>query len=400
MDWLEESVKKFQERFKRTSFTRSLICYLAVAMISATVASTLIENVCQVWLSVMVKRYSNAIEYIVVGGTEITRLNVDSGVAVWQVAMVLFLSEYSLVFLVLIFQGIAIKLFYTQRIKPPVEAMKQCVGYLSLGDYSHEVGCYGENELGKLCVGFEEMRANLIREKKRYWKSDEKQRQINAIFAHDIRTPLTVIKGYTEMLLKYYPQGKVSEEMLMEKLETMHNQEERLLAFSKTMTTIQAMEKWELSCKWQAPEKIKRLITQMAEGLTESTDIIIQTDYKIEKTEWYIDDRLIMEVCQNLLSNSMRYAKSCIQVSLTTEENRLLLTVQDDGAGFTEKALQKGKMTYFSETDAGEEHFGIGLSVCDLLCECHGGKLNLVNSTQGGAIVIAEFFVLFREKEK
>lgn len=399
MDWLEETAEKFRESLKRTSFTRSLICYLAIALVSAIVASTLIENVCQVWLSVLVKRYTDVIEYRIVNETSISILNTNLKGVTGIVGIVWFFSEYSFLLTILIFQGIAIKIFYHQRIKPPIEAIRQAIGYLSVGDYSHDIGYYGGDELGNLCSSFEEMHSQLIREKKRHWKADEKQRQINAIFAHDIRTPLTVIKGYTEMLLKYYPKGKVSEEMLMEKLETMHSQEERLLTFSKTMTTIQAMEKWELLCKWQPPEKIVKLIEQMAEGLTENSDIVIHTDCKGKAAWWYVDDRLLMEVCQNLLSNSMRYAKSDIQVTLTEEENRLLLMVQDDGVGFTEKALQKGKVTYFSEADNEGEHFGIGLSVCDLLCECHGGELKLVNSIQGGAIVIAEFFVLIRDKE-
>lgn len=398
MDWLEERVEKFREYLQKTSFIGSLICYLAIAVVSAMIVSAMVDNICQIWEGVIQKRYPEAMKYVIVGDTTNRYLNADETVAVWSVEIVWFLYQYNQLLLIFIFQSIAVKLFYVQRIKPPMEAIRQAIGYLSMGDYSHETGYYGDNELGKLCTGFEELRLQLIREKKRYWKADEKQRQINAIFAHDIRTPLTVIKGYTEMLLKYFPKGKVSEEMLMEKLETMYNQEERLLAFSKTMTTIQTMEKWELSCRWLATEKIVRLIEQMAEGLTEHGDIKIQTECKIEANWCYFDDRLFMEVYQNLLSNGMRYAKSKIQVTITTEGNRLQLLVHDDGAGFTEKALQKGTVTYFSEAENDSEHFGIGLSICDMLCECHGGTLKLVNSIQGGAIAIAEFFVMFREK--
>lgn len=396
MDWLEEMAEKIQKYLRKASFIRSLICYLVIAMICAMVINTLLDNVCQAWLSVMLKRYPDAIEYVAIGDTNVERLNMYAKGAVCPVGIVWLFYRYKYMLLILIFQGIAIKLFYVQRVKPPTEALRQSIDYLSMGDYSHEMGYYGGGEFGQLCSVFEEMRSQLIREKKRYWQSDEKQRQINAIFAHDIRTPLTVIKGYTEMLIKYFPQGKVSEEMLLEKLKTMHDQEERLLSFSKTMTTIQAMEKWELSCKWHSVQKLVVFIEQMAEGLIENSCIRIQTDCRMEDIACYVDDKLLMEVCQNLLSNSMRYAKSKIQVSLKIEGNRLLLSVQDDGEGFTEKALQKGMVTYFSEAENSSEHFGIGLSICDLLCECHGGKLHLVNSIQGGAIVIAEFFVLVK----
>ncbi len=96
-----------------------------------------------------------------------------------------------------------------------------------------------------------------------------------------------------------------------------------------------------------------------------------------------------MEVFENLLSNGLRYARTSVQVYPVVQEKEFTVFVKDDGPGFSEKALLRGMETYFSEEENSREHFGIGLSVCRLLCENHGGSLSLQNSVSQGAIAAA-----------
>lgn len=95
-------------------------------------------------------------------------------------------------------------------------------------------------------------------------------------FAHDIRTPLTVMKGYTEFLLKYVPQGKVSEEDLTEKLEIICKNQNRLLEFSKTMTEIQTMGMRLLHCKWCHFTNLVDNIARTAKELESQNGIAVQ----------------------------------------------------------------------------------------------------------------------------
>ena len=52
--------------------------------------------------------------------------------------------------------------------------------------------------MGRLCQSFEEMRQELVCNKENMWKLVDRQKELNAAFAHDLRTPLTVLKGYTD----------------------------------------------------------------------------------------------------------------------------------------------------------------------------------------------------------
>jgi two-component system, OmpR family, lantibiotic biosynthesis sensor histidine kinase NisK/SpaK len=68
-----------------------------------------------------------------------------------------------------------------------------------------------------------------------------------------------------------------------------------------------------------------------------------------------------------------------------------VLTVSDDGPGFSPVILQKGATPFLRDDLTGnQEHFGMGLYVCRMLCEKHGGNLTL-NNIANGAKAVAEF---------
>ena len=216
--------------------------------------------------------------------------------------------------------------------------------------------------------------------------------------AHDIRTPLTVIRGYTEFLQKYVPQGKVTEEMLLEKLKTIHEQEERLFRFSATMATIQNMEKWEISGNWHEVSDLGEAMEDVLEGIRPGTGKEISLHVDSSHQQVFLDKNLLMEVFENLLNNGLRYARASIQVEMKMDGKELVLFVKDDGPGFSEKALRRGMEAYFSEEENSREHFGIGLSICRMLCENHGGSLSLQNSVTQGAIAAAALSVGVRAR--
>ncbi len=67
-----------------------------------------------------------------------------------------------------------------------------------------------------LCMAFDEMRQTLYENNREMWRSLEERKRLNSAFSHDLRTPLTVLRGYTDFLEKYIPSGKVSEQKLLE----------------------------------------------------------------------------------------------------------------------------------------------------------------------------------------
>lgn len=62
-----------------------------------------------------------------------------------------------------------------------------------------------------------------------------------------------------------------------------------------------------------------------------------------------------------------------------------MLTVEDDGKGFAGKDLEKAATVFYSSENEGQ-HFGIGLGICSILCEKHGGRLDVSNSKTGACV--------------
>ena len=394
MDWLEEKIEQFRRYLKKKSLAMSLVCYLCIGMLGVGTLYWITRNVCQAWLEVFSTRHQTIpmIYHTWGGWSGWSRQNV-SGKEKWILELVNFLYVYCLYIYTLICFCLVGKIFLDKKVKPALTAIAQGLNYINMGDYSHEISWHSEDEVGKLCEEMEQMRKNMLNQRKDQWRQQEQQRKINAAFAHDIRTPLTVIRGYTEFLQKYVPTGRVTEEILLEKLNTMHQQEERLFRFSTTMTTIQNIEKWEPCSKWYQVSEVMGELGAVIQGLRQSTEKEICLHTEIPEQKLLLDKNLITEVFENLLSNALRFARNCVQIEITLQGRSFTLYIKDDGPGFSKKALRSGMDAYFSEEENSMEHFGIGLSICRMLCENHGGNLTLQNSVQQGAISAATLIV-------
>lgn len=388
MDWLEEKTEQLWNFLQEKSLVRALIWYLCICTVGVIAAYWITRNLCLVWIEVLEKRQMQAEAYHSDPRLRAALTEQKS----WENFCLLVLkSFYGACLYLYILAGFAAagKIFLETRIKPPIAAITRGLNYINMGDYSHEIIWRGKDEMGFLCREMEQMRKEMLKNKKQQWRQQEEQRKINAAFAHDIRTPLTVIRGYTEFLQRYVPSGRVTEAMLMEKLNTMHEQEERLLRFSETMTTVQNIEKREPSGVWHSSGQVIRQLAAVVCGIGQNTELEIALEADLPEQELFLDLELLIEVFENLLSNAMRYAVRSIQAKAVLNGRELTVFVKDDGPGFSEKALRMGMDVYFSEEENSREHFGIGLSICRMLCESHGGSLSLQNSVEQGAIAAA-----------
>ncbi|MCI9068467.1 MAG: HAMP domain-containing histidine kinase [Lachnospiraceae bacterium] len=284
-------------------------------------------------------------------------------------------------------------LFYRNKLKRPLRILTDCAEKIAANDLDFVCGYESEDEMGMLCAGFEKMRRSLGENHRKMWDMMEEQRRLNHAFAHDLRTPLTVIHGYIDFLEKYYPGGRVSEEKLMETLAMMDRQVLRLGRFGDTMKSVSSLGDRRVQKKPVCGAEIFGAVRSMAEALDGAGGVRIWTERRIPPERvFFLDEELFLEVAENLLSNGMRYAKEWVQVILAESAGFLELYVKDDGPGFSEEGLRMAAKPYYKDKkETGKEHFGIGLYICRILCEKHGGCLGIHNSVDGGAILSAAF---------
>ena len=177
------------------------------------------------------------------------------------------------------------------------------------------------------------------------WRLVERQKELNAAFAHDLRTPLTVLRGYTDFLSRYIPEGKISEEKMQDTLALMSDHIRRLENYSRTMKGIRSIEEVPFSPERTELGSLQKKIGEVVFALDQAGDvrIIYQRRDAADDVRVEADDNIIIEVLGNVLSNAIRYAAEEIEVVSDYDEEKMefLLTVRDDGKGFSEEQLQK-----------------------------------------------------------
>lgn len=397
MDWINE---KFEELFawvRNLTFRKAMMAYIVLTSIVVWALSFVTMRLCWQWEESLWSQYGGSQtlgNIIAENGPLWTKViwpeNLDSRILILEVIRVWCPFIYFLAGTI-----VSICLFYQRRLKTPLTILEDSAAAIRENNLDFQVSYGSKDEMGRLCQSFEEMRRELVRNKENMWKLVERQKELNAAFAHDLRTPLTVLKGYTDFLARYIPEGKVSQEKMQDTLELMSDHIKRLERYSRTMKEVRGIDEVPLRTENLALEGIQRKISEVIFALNQIGDI--QIDYiKCEKEcEICADDSLIVEVLENLLSNAIRYARTKILVmdDYDPAVSGFILAVRDDGPGFTREQMRKALRPYYKdyEDDAEDEHFGIGLHICRQLCHKHGGTLNIANSVEGGAIATASF---------
>lgn len=252
------------------------------------------------------------------------------------------------------------------------------------------------NELGMVCDAFEKMRASLYETSQENFRILEERKRLNAAFAHDMRNPVTVLKGYVDLLERYVPERRISPEKELEIIGMLRGQIQRLENYVRKMSEVQKLE--DITPCYQKTDYgvLFSLCMDTARQLDER--IIVREGGALEPGTVCLDRELVLEVLENLLSNASAYAKDRIVLTITKGAEELELCVEDDGCGFSEEALRMaGSPFYREEGSKSRLHFGLGLYICKLICEKSGGRLSLANGPDGTGGVVRAVFALYQK---
>ena len=298
----------------------------------------------------------------------------------WIVIAVLFLYFILAVF-------IASQTFFKRKLDVPLRQLEDAAQKISEKNLDFEIEYSGNDEMGKLCSSFEMMRRQLVQNNIEMWNMIDEQKRVHHVLAHDIRTPLTVTKGYTDILLDYVPEGKLSQEKILATIECINRNIVRLENFVNMMGDMQKLD--QLKVKNETAD-----IKVLFETLRDSAEIICKDKKLIFLTETdsdiaYTDSSVIVQIITNLVSNANRYAESHINLECNYRNNKFLIRVSDDGKGFSEEALRHAFEPYYTEENKNQGvHYGLGLSICKTLCNKLGGQISCRNNN--GAEVTVE----------
>lgn len=291
--------------------------------------------------------------------------------------------------------GLAGILFYQLKLKKPIAILKTGIGRIQMHDLDFVIPEVSRDELGQLCAAFETMRGELLRTNQELWRQAEERRRLNAAFAHNLRNPVTVLKGTVKQLRRSGGLGG-EEAQALERLETYTL---RIEQYVEAMSSIQRLEQMPV-CK--KPVDLSLLQSELEEtgkllAPSHRVRVLVEDDFALDISAQdgrtvQLDHGLFLTAAENLIGNAARFAEEELTISLVRKGNVLILVVEDDGPGYPAALLQNGPRP-FAKMSGDAAHFGMGLYSGMLLCMKHGGTLTLQNGTERGASATASFAV-------
>ncbi|OGN98524.1 MAG: hypothetical protein A2Y58_00110 [Chloroflexi bacterium RBG_13_51_52] len=277
--------------------------------------------------------------------------------------------------------GIAILLAFllSRRILSPVKSLIGATRKFGKGDFSHRVDYKGQGELGELARSFNSMADDLER-------TQSLRRNMVADVAHELRTPLSNLKGYLEA---------ISDGVIKPDKTTIRSLNEEALSLSRLVADLQ-----ELSLADAGELKIN---TQQSDinALIEETVAALQpkaTGKKLKLTTnltaglplLNIDAHRIKQVLYNLLDNAIAHTgkNGKITVTVLKQNNAVSISVSDTGEGIPPEELSMIFERFYrvdksrARTTGGS---GLGLTIAKRLVETHGGKISVKSQPGKGS---------------
>ncbi len=277
---------------------------------------------------------------------------------------------------VVIVATILFALIYSGKIARPLEKMTESAERMAAGDYSADFDVEGCRETQRLAETLNYAIDEIS-------QTDAIRRELIANVSHDLRTPLTLISGYSEMMRDIPGENTPENSQLIidetRRLTTLVND---MLDFSK------------YSSGFEVPDlKVFNLTESVRKSMSRYNELIRQQGYRIDFMAEYdvlvsADERMIIQVIYNLLNNAVNYTgedKVIIISQTASNPGKVRISISDTGCGIAEENISKIWDRYYKIDKTHKRPVtgsGLGLSIVSRLLQLHKASYG-VESTNG-----------------
>ena len=291
--------------------------------------------------------------------------------------------------LTIVFTNVHLTRELFSHISEPLDTLVGGVDRIRAGDLDSPINYTEPDEFKAACDAVDLMAAKLKASLEAEQNRQQSRKELIAGMSHDLKSPLTSIRAYTEALLEGVAE---TPEMQKKYLETIHKKEcemesmvARLFEFSKL----------ELSEYPVSPEKlnVKAELEKMISDLAPEADVDTSALEPLASTA---DREQLRRIAENIIGNSLRYSgrdRVKIYVSSQKREGRVRLCFADDGCGVPDETLPK-LFDLFYRTDPARAESGagsgLGLAIVKKAAEQMGGSVSAEKSAYGGLCVVIE----------
>ena len=231
--------------------------------------------------------------------------------------------------------------------------------------------------------------------RRRLREMNDEKNEFMGIAAHDLRSPLNAVKGYTEMLLEEEAMDRPEQAGLLRRI---HDATQRMVEMVQNLLDVNAIERGEMNLQL-APADLSSLLASAVEThrpRAAAKQQNLHLENEAGPITVRIDPNVMVQVLENLISNAVKYSPPGrnIHVRLKKSPESVRCEVQDEGPGLSLEDQKKlfGKFARLSAKPTGGEHStGLGLSIVKKMVEAMNGRVWCESEPGKGARFVVEF---------
>ena len=281
---------------------------------------------------------------------------------------------------VALLSGIAVFLFVRRRMKP-LRQLETAAAAIAEGDFSVQVDeKKGDRELRELSGAFNTMTRKLQ-------GVEEGRREFVANVSHELRSPITSIRGFAEGMAD----DVIPEEDRPKYLRLVADESKRLSALIDELLALSRLERDDVKpdmTTFDVNEMLRRAVIRRMNDL-EKKKIDVSCEFEEDSCMVRADSDRIEQVVINLLDNAIKFTPEGGKISLESAAGNGVaeITVRDSGCGIAPEDREKIFDRFFTADRAhtSGKGTGLGLSICKRIMEMHGQSIQLLDSDEGAA---------------
>lgn len=299
-----------------------------------------------------------------------------------------FLTTLRYILLVTILAAGAISLLVSallaRRLSRPIRDMERATQRIAAGDLDVRLGHYPPDEIGRLAESINQMAGRL--------KHLEAARaQFISEISHDLRTPLTAIKGLLVNLIDALGPGEHDERRSPTETSSLEIAERETDRLIRLVNQLLDFSRWqggrlELNRRPVDVGGIARDAVTLSEGRARHRNVTLNIDIPPTLPTIFADSDRLQRVILNLLDNGIKFTPAGGQVTLavTQRESEIEISVRDTGRGMSDEERERAFAPYYQGEEGGA---GLGLAIARAIVEAHGGRMGIESSKGQGSRV-------------
>ena len=284
---------------------------------------------------------------------------------------------------------------FSKKINSELKTLLSATEKIKEQDLDFDVSRSNINEIDAVLQGIDNMKGSLKIALEKQWSVEQQKREQISALAHDIKTPLTIVKGNA---------GLLNETDMTEEQKSYCNYiEESSTQMERYLQDLLAITKKETANNEPNEiiyiEKLINFLRKQGKALGKIKDVNINWNIDIEEDLYIKGHEYELErAFMNIITNAVDFSPNNSTISITInstinstiDNSQLIIQVIDQGKGFSKRMLKYGKEQFFMENESRTKtgHHGLGLYIANDIITKHNGELALSNNKSGGGLVI------------